>query len=262
MELPISEEKQMTVLEGKVAVVTGASRGIGAAIAARLAAAGAAVVIHGRDEHALDGVRAAIVRAGGRAEVVTAELTAPDQVSAMASIISDRLGCPDILVANAGGNPVRPGPVEKIAYTDWQASIASNLTATFLTIQAFLPAMREHGRGTIVTMSSAAARRPTVQSPVAYLAAKAGIEALTQAVALQAGPDGIRANCLAPETIMTERNEQQIPGPIREQLIAAHPIRRLGTPDDVASAVLFLATDASSWISGTTIDIAGGSVLR
>src|ERR1700753_4305248 len=251
MELPISEEKQMTELEGKVAVVTGASRGIGAAIAARLAAAGAAVAIHGRDEQALDGVRAAIVRTGGRAEVVTAELTAPDQVAAMASIISDRLGCPDILVANAGGNPVRPGPVEKIAYDGWQASIASNLTATFLTIQAFLPAMREHGGGTIVTMSSAAARRPTVQSPVAYLAAKAGIEALTQAVALQAGPDGVRANCLAPETIMTERNEQQIPGPVREQLIAAHPIRRLGTPDDVASAVLFLATDASSWISGT-----------
>src|SRR6202012_4353288 len=149
-----------------------------------------------------------------------------------------------------------------IAYDGWQASIASNLTATFLTIQAFLPGMRRLGRGSIVTMSSAASRRPTVQSPIAYLAAKAGIEALTQAVALQAGPDGVRANCIAPEAIMTERNEQQNPVSIREQLVAAHPIRRLGTPDDVASAVLFLATDASSWISGTTIDIAGGSVIR
>jgi 3-oxoacyl-[acyl-carrier protein] reductase len=252
----------MPVLEGQVAVVTGASRGIGAAIAARLAGEGAAVVIQGRDEQALENVRGGIVRAGGRVEVVRAELTEPDQVSAMRSSIEDRLGSPDVLVANAGGSPTRPGPVEEIAYADWQAAVESNLTATFLTIRAFLPGMRKRGRGTIITMSSAASRRPTAHSPVAYLAAKAGIEALTQAVALQAGPDGVRANCIAPETIMTERNEQQIPGPIREQLVAAHPIRRLGTPDDVASAVLFLATDASSWISGTTIDIAGGSVIR
>jgi 3-oxoacyl-[acyl-carrier protein] reductase len=252
----------MSVLEGQVAVVTGASRGIGAAIAARLAGEGAAVAIHGRDEQALENVRAGIERAGGRVEVLTAELTDPDQVSAMVSTIEYRLGSPDVLVANAGGSPTRPGPVEEIAYADWHAAVESNLTATFLTIRAFLPGMRKRGRGTIITMSSAASRRPTAQSPVAYLAAKAGIEALTQAVALQVGPDGVRANCIAPETIMTERNEQQIPGPIREQLVAAHPIRRLGTPDDVANAVVFLATDASSWISGTTLDIAGGSVLR
>lgn len=252
----------MSVLEGQVAVVTGASRGIGAAIAARLAAEGAVVVIQGRDEQSLETVRDSIERAGGRVEVVTAELTDPEQVSAMVSSIEDRLGSPDVLVANAGGSPTRPGPVEELAYADWQAALDSNLTATFLTIKAFLPGMKMRGRGAIITMSSAAAHRPSAQSPVAYLAAKAGIESLTQAVALQAGPDGVRANCIAPETIMTERNEHQIPGPIREQLVAAHPIRRLGTPEDVANAVLFLATDASSWISGTTIDVAGGSVLR
>jgi 3-oxoacyl-[acyl-carrier protein] reductase len=252
----------MSVLEGQVAVVTGASRGIGAAIAARLAGEGAAVVIQGRDEQALEHVRAGIERAGGRVVVVTAELADPDQVSAMRSVVEGQLGVPDVLVANAGGSLIRPGSVEEIVYADWQATVESNLTATFLTIQAFLPGMRKCGRGNIITMSSAASRRPTVQSPVAYLAAKAGIEALTQAVALQAGPDGVRANCIAPETIMTERNEQQIPAAIREQLIAAHPIRRLGTPEDVASAVLFLATEASSWISGTTLDIAGGSVLH
>ena len=111
-------------------------------------------------------------------------------------------------------------------------------------------------------MSSAAARRPTAQSPIAYLAAKAGIEALTQAVALQAGPDGVQANYLSPETIMTDRNQRRIPDSIREQMVAAHPIRRLGTTDDIANAALFLASDASSWISATTLDIAGGSVLR
>ena len=121
--------------------------------------------------------------------------------------------------------------------------------------------MRQRHSGTIITMSSAAARRPTPQSPLAYAVAKAGIEVLTKQLAAQAGPDGIRVNCIAPETILTERNQQQIPEAIQEQLRHSHPIQRLGTPDDVAHAALFLASDHSSWISGTTLDIAGGSVL-
>jgi 3-oxoacyl-[acyl-carrier protein] reductase len=110
-------------------------------------------------------------------------------------------------------------------------------------------------------MSSAAARRPTAQSPLAYAAAKAGIEVLTKELAAQAGPDGVRVNCLAPETILTERNQRQIPEAIQDQLRHTHPIQRLGTPDDVAQATLFLATEHSSWISGITLDVAGGSVL-
>src|ERR1700733_10255415 len=109
----------MPILEGQVAVVTGASRGIGAAIAARLADEGAVVVIQGRDKQALENVRRGIERAGGRVEVVTAELTDPDQVSTMRTTIEDRLGTPDVLVANAGGSPTRPGPVDEIAYADW-----------------------------------------------------------------------------------------------------------------------------------------------
>ena len=174
---------------------------------------------------------------------------------------SNDLGPVDILVANAGGTTVRPGPLEDIAEADWRESVDANLTATFLTLKAFLPGMRQRHHGTIITMSSAAARRPTPQSPLAYAAAKAGIEVLTKELAAQAGPDGIRVNCLAPETILTERNQQQIPEAIQEQLRHSHPIQRLGTPDDVAHAALFLASDHSSWISGTTLDIAGGSVL-
>jgi 3-oxoacyl-[acyl-carrier protein] reductase len=96
---------------------------------------------------------------------------------------------------------------------------------------------------------------------MAYAAAKAGIEVLSQEIAAQAGPYGVRVNCLAPETILTERNQQQIPEAIQEQLRQNHPIQRLGTPDDVAEAALFLASDDSSWISGVTLDVAGGSVL-
>jgi 3-oxoacyl-[acyl-carrier protein] reductase len=251
----------MPTLTARVAVITGSSRGIGAAIATLFAAEGAQVVIHGRDHTALEKVRAQIADAGGDVLAITADLTRLEEIEALRLATEEGFGPADVLVANGGGSPVPPGPVEDITEADWRASVDANLTASFLTIKTFLPAMKRLGRGNIITLSSAAARRPTAHSPVAYTASKAGIELLTQAVALQAGPDGIRANCLAPETIMTERNEQQIPAAIRDNLIAAHPVRRLGTPDDVAQAALFLAAENSSWISGVTLDVAGGSVL-
>jgi len=96
---------------------------------------------------------------------------------------------------------------------------------------------------------------------MAYAAAKAGIELLTKEIAAQAGPHGVRANCIAPETILTESNQQQIPTDVQAQLREIHPIRRLGTPEDVAHAALYLASEHSSWVSGITLDVAGGSVL-
>jgi 3-oxoacyl-[acyl-carrier protein] reductase len=245
-------------LDGRVALVTGSSRGIGAAIAALFASHGARVVVHGRDEAT---VRSAAEKIGGEALGVTGDVTQSDQVDRMREVIEQRLGPVDILVANAGGNPVRPGPMEDIAEDGWRATIEANLTATFLTIKAFLPGMKARGRGSIITMSSAAARRPTAQSPIAYAAAKAGIEVLSRELALQAGPAGVRVNCIAPETILTERNQRQIPPDVQEQLRLAHPIQRLGRPDDVAEAALFLASDRSGWLTGITVDVAGGSVL-
>jgi 3-oxoacyl-[acyl-carrier protein] reductase len=165
------------------------------------------------------------------------------------------------LVANAGGSPVPPGPLEELSEADWRRSVDVNLTATFLTVKEFLPGMKARGGGCIITMASAASRRPTAHSPGAYAAAKAGIETLTKSLALQAGPAGVRVNCLAPETILTERNEQLIPEEVKEQLRRAHPLQRLGTPQDVAEAALYLASQRSAWVSGITIDVAGGSVL-
>jgi 3-oxoacyl-[acyl-carrier protein] reductase len=251
----------MNSLQDRVAVVTGSSRGIGAAIAELFAAEGARVVVHGRDAEALEQVRATITATGGEVLAVTADLSDLAQIEALRDRAEAQWGPVDVLVANAGGSPVRPGPVEELAEADWHASIESNLTATFLTIKAFLPGMKERGRGSIVTMSSAAARRPSPASPIAYAAAKAAIELLTKDVAAQAGPFGVRANCIAPETIMTERNERMIPDHIRPGLIDSHPIRRLGTPRDVAEAALYLAGDASTWVSGIVLDVAGGSVL-
>src|SRR5262245_9702427 len=248
----------MSALEGCVALVTGSSRGIGAAIAARFAQQGARVAVNGRDVAAIESVCNDITTAGGEAIAVAADVTRFDEIEGMRRTIEERFGPADVVVANAGGSPVRPGLVEDLSEVDWHASVDANLTATFLTIKGFLPGMKERGRGTIITLSSAAARRPNPRSPIAYASAKAGIELLTQDVAAQAGPFGVRVNCIAPETIVTGGNP---PEDLRDELIANHPIRRLGTPDDIAEAALFLASDRAGWITGVVLDIAGGAVL-
>jgi 3-oxoacyl-[acyl-carrier protein] reductase len=248
-------------LQDRVALVTGSSRGIGAAIAKVFASQGALVAVHGRDADAVAAITAEIEGSGGHAFAATCDLTHYDQVEAMREAIEDRLGPVDVLVANAGGSTVPPGPIEQLTEAEWRESVDTNLTTTFLTVKAFLPAMKHRGHGTIITMSSAAARRPSARSPVAYAAAKAGVELLTKELAVQAGPHGVRVNCIAPETILTERNQQQIPEEVKEQLRLTHPVQRLGVPDDVAHAALFLASDRSAWVSGVTLDVAGGSVL-
>jgi 3-oxoacyl-[acyl-carrier protein] reductase len=251
----------MAALAGKVALVTGSSRGIGAAIALRFAQEGAKVVVHGRDRAALGAVAGAIERAGGCVRQVTADVTTFAELEAMRGEIEQAFGPVDIVVANAGGSLTRPGPLETIPEDGWRASVEGNLTATFLTIKCFLPRMKERKTGNIITMSSAAARRPHPQSPIPYAAAKAGIQMLTQHLAAQVGPNGVRVNCIAPETILTERNEERIPEAQKTSLVDMHPLRRLGTPDDVARAALFLASDESSWITGLIVDVAGGAVM-
>jgi 3-oxoacyl-[acyl-carrier protein] reductase len=252
----------MNALSGKVALVTGSSRGIGAAIARLFAREGARVAVHGRDAAALSAVRAEIEGDGGRAIQVVGDVTRFADIEAMRQEIEGGLGPVDVLVANAGASLTPPGaPLEELSEEGWRAAVDANLTATFLTLKSFLPGMKARRSGAIVTMSSAAARRPHPRSPIPYAVAKAGIQLLTQDVAAQVGPHGIRANCIAPETILTERNEEQIPAAQRQALVETHPIRRLGTPDDVAHAALYLVSDESAWITGVVLDVAGGAVM-
>lgn len=251
----------MKRLTNKVALVTGASRGIGAAIARLFAEEGAKVALHGRDTAALSAVQAGIERGGGTAMQLVADVTNFAEIEAMRGKVEGTLGPIDILVANAGGSFTMPGPLEDASEEGWHASLDGNLTATFLTLKSVLPGMKQRRCGNIITVSSAAGRRPHPGSPIPYAAAKAGLQILTRNVAAQAGPYGIRVNCIAPEIIMTERNKKRIPEAQKEALAELHPVRRLGEPEDVAQAALYLACGESAWITGVILDVAGGAVM-
>jgi 3-oxoacyl-[acyl-carrier protein] reductase len=251
----------MAKLENKVALVTGSSRGIGATIARRFAREGAKVVVHGRDAAALRAVQKEIEQAGGRALDVAADVRKLDELEALVTRAERELGPIDILVANAGGNYVNPrASVDEISEAEFRGALDDNLMATFLGIKAVLPSMKARKTGNIITISSTAGRRAHPQSPLPYGVAKAGIEMLTQHLAIRVGSN-IRVNCIAPESILTERTEARIPEEQKRVMIETHPVKRLGTPDDVAQAALFLASDDSSWITGVVLDVAGGAFM-
>jgi 3-oxoacyl-[acyl-carrier protein] reductase len=246
-------------LDGKTAIVTGGSRGIGAATARALAANGAAVVVVGRDEQALEAVTASVRADGGRALAVRADCMVEAELERCARTVREELGAADILATFAGGNGM-PVPTASETASHWREVIESDLTSMFLTTSAFLPGMIESGRGSIITMSSAAARQ-AARSNAAYAAAKAGVIAFTRHLANEIGTLGIRVNCIAPSATENERMRTWTTEQERRQLGREFPLGRIGQPEDVAAAALFLASDASSWITGVTLDIAGGKIM-
>jgi 3-oxoacyl-[acyl-carrier protein] reductase len=248
-------------LAGQVAVVTGGSGGIGAATCRLLAANGAKVVVNGRDQAKIDDVVGSIHLDGGAAVGVAADCTDPAAVQRLRQQAEQAFGPADIVAAFAGGGQARPGPVAEVAEEDWQSALDGSLTATFLTLKSFVPGMQERGRGAILTMASSAARLPGLGAPAPYVAAKAGVIALTRQVAGEAGRHGVRVNCLAPHTVLTERTARMIPVQRQQQLQAAVPLGRLGTPEDVAAAAVFLVSESASWLTGVTLDVAGGYVM-
>jgi 3-oxoacyl-[acyl-carrier protein] reductase len=255
----LSDPSRYPDLAGRVAVVTGGSRGIGAQTARALAANGAAVALVSRDRTSLTAVADEIRERGGRALPVAADCTNEDELRRAALTSFEQLGPADVLAAFAGGRGLPVPTVEETA-KHWREVIESDLTATFLTVRAFLPAMVQRGAGTIVTMSSAAARQAS-RSNVAYAAAKAGVIAFTRHLANELGPQGIRVNCLAPAAVENERMRAAMTDEQRRQLGDAFPLGRIGQPADVAAAALFLASAASRWITGVTLDVAGGKIM-
>jgi 3-oxoacyl-[acyl-carrier protein] reductase len=247
-------------LAGKVALVTGGSRGIGAATARALAANGVRVAVNGRDREAIDRVVGELADAGETAIGVAADVCDWSAIESMRKRVEDELGPVDVLVPFAGGFGGMT-PVHEISEDEWHSVIESNLTSTFLTVKAFVPGMIERRRGSIVTMSSNAGRFLDITLTASYAAAKAGIAMFTRHVAKELGPHGVRANCVAPATSLSERVERIMPDERRAEIAAMAPLGRLGLPEDTASAAVFLVSDAAGWLTGVTLDIAGGRVM-
>lgn len=247
-------------LRGKVAVVTGGSKGIGAATASALAANGSLVAVVARGQEDIDRIVDRILRAGGEAMGLTADCTRLSEVQQVRTEVSRQLGPIDFLVPFAGGfGPFTP--IQEITEEDWNDTINSNLTSTFLTVKAFLPDMMERRQGAIVTMASNAARLLDMPLTASYAAAKAGVMVFTRHVAKEVGVYGIRVNCVAPATTLSERVQRNMPAEMQQRVADMSPLGRLGTPLDSALATLFLLSDSASWLTGVTLDIAGGRVM-
>lgn len=246
----------MIDLSARVALVTGGSRGIGRAIAARLAAQGALVVAAARGDHAQPAVDA-IVASGGRAEALALDVGAPGAAEEAVKAVVSRHGQLDILVNNAG--IARDQLLLRLKREDWDAVLATNLTGAFLLTQAALKPMLRQRRGRIVSISSVVGQAGNA-GQANYAASKAGLIGFTRAVALEVASRGITVNVVAPGLIDTDMTQAIAEG-AREAWSARIPLGRLGTPDDVAAAVCFLASDEASYITGQVVAVNGGMYM-
>jgi len=243
----------MIDLSGRVALVTGASRGIGRAIAQRLAAHGARVVAVARAGNA-QSVVDDIGAAGGKAEAASADVTEPGAAQRVVSDALERHGRVDILVNNAG--ITRDQLMLRMKRDDWDAVIATNLTGAFALTQAALKPMIKQRAGRIVCISSVVGQSGNA-GQANYAASKAGLIGFAKAVALEVASRGITVNVVAPGMIETDMT-RAMTASAREEWASKIPLGRLGTPDDVASAVCFLASDEASYITGHVLSVNGG----
>ena len=246
-------------LAGKTVLITGSSKALGAETARAFAREGARVVVHGRDQQGIARVADAIRADGGDCVGLAADLAQADQIEGLRTAIKLHYGDLDVLACFAGGLG-QPVAVLDIDEAHWRQTLDIDLTTKFLTVRAFAPAMRSRGHGNIILMSSAAGRLIS-QASAAYGAAQAATLMLMRHLAQELGPAGVRVNAIAPSIIRNERMERGMPAEVQQRVAQSLPLRRLGEPRDIASAALFLASEASSWITGHTLDVAGGKVM-
>jgi 3-oxoacyl-[acyl-carrier protein] reductase len=247
-------------LEGKIAIVTGAARGIGAAIAEACAREGARVAALDLDGPGAEAVAAALRGRGADALALRADVTRAADIAAALDAVLARWGRVDVLVNNAGGFAVIRA-TEDIPEAEWDAIVASNLTSVFLCVKAVLPLMKRQRYGRIVNLASVVGRGGAVRVTSHYAAAKAGVIGLTRHLALEVGADGITVNAVAPGTTATERVLKARTPEETRRVAEAIPVRRLGEPAEIAEAVVFLASDAAAFINGATLDVNGGQVM-
>jgi 3-oxoacyl-[acyl-carrier protein] reductase len=248
-------------LNGKVAVVTGGSKGVGAETCRMLAKQGTRVVVNGRDTESINKLVAEITDARGSAIGIAADCCDFDAIEAMRKRTESEFGPTDILVAYAGGFGDYTA-AHLIKEEDWRSVIDSNLTSSFLTIKSFLPGMIERRRGSILTIASNSARTLDIPLTASYAASKGGVIVLTRHIAKEVGKYGVRANCVAPATVLSDRIRHIMSEQRRAEVAALAPLGRLGETFDVALATLFLASDSSSYLTGITLDVAGGRVMQ
>ena len=256
----------MATLQGKTALVTGASRGIGRAIASALAEAGAHVLVHyGRSRQEAESLVACLHSKGGRADAIGADLLAPDGATLLAKqvrsiLVGNRL---DVLVLNAG--ITKAARIADYTVEDFDNLFAINVRSPFFLVQQLLPVLVEGSN--IIAISSAQARtvagKPDLENPstLAYASTKGAIEILVKNWAAILGPRGIRVNAVAPGVIDTDMSNFTKTETGREVALGMQALKRIGKPEDVADVVAFLASDAARWITGASIPVDGGSKL-
>jgi len=243
-------------LEGKVAVVTGGGQGIGEGIAKAYADVGASVVVAARHADRVGRVADEITAAGGSALAVPTDVTDRDALDALASAAIDNFGRLDVWVNNAGGSTVR-SPLVELSEDDWDSCFAVNLKAVW--IASVIAAARMTHGGSVINVTSPAATR-AVPGSGHYSAAKAGVNALTLTMSIELAPT-VRVNGIAPGFVATEVMMTALQTNVEElekMALSRVPLKRLGTPDDMAAAAIYLASDAGSWVTGQTITVAGG----
>ncbi|HTS91483.1 MAG TPA: glucose 1-dehydrogenase [Stellaceae bacterium] len=256
----------MQSLLGKVCVVTGASRGLGRAIALGYAAEGADVVLAARTRSDLEGVAREVEAKGRRAVVRTLDVTRPDELGALADAAVAELGRIDVWVNNAGGFTSEPGSTSEwleVTEAGWEAMLRLNLMAQVFGAQAAARAMRAQGKGgSIIFLSSIDSLYAAPGGEGIYGACKAAINNITQTMAVEFGQYGIRVNAIAPAVIETPLTAPWLATEKdRRERAAFYPLRRVGQPEDVAGAALYFASDAAAWVSGAVLLVSGGAVM-
>lgn len=247
-------------LAGRVAIVTGSGRNIGRAIALAFARAGSRVVINGhRDRAALDTVVDEIKREGGEAIACMADVSRDDEVANMVALARDTYGHIDIAVSNVGKRPY--AAFLDITPDDWDDVIRTNLSAAFYLARHVVPIMRERRYGRIINISGFSGFFAHVTHRAHSVSAKFGLHGLSKAIAREFGPDGITANTVAPGMIETARDWSQYRHIDREKLVTDIPVRRMGLPEDIAQACLYLAGDNGGFVSGQVIHVNGGQMM-